>query len=365
MVVQGDQQHFTFHTGLPEGTDFAPVIQERIGATVDIEVSAVKSWKLHLLVADRYRDRAGAAGRRRRTLGDPTRRSRNEHRHRRRDRPRVETGRNLEGWGGPGLLDSYENDRRQVGQRNIRASEYAALGTAEWRKASTDKVAERLREGARIRSQVAELADGTPEKGPRDGRIELGYRYLDSPLVGYSTAEETEDGYSYAYHPRSDPVTGSRTRGAADGSALHDHLGLATTYAARRHCRGHQELEQAIRATGAPVKVHQFPEPHLRKVYGADLILLQAGSARRLAWRHGAGRCHRARRTRHRPSAPSGPPGWPGRPPRGRRRISGTSRRTAWRASSCRGLTDAMPRNPNGNVQKQKRGQRVIRLAEW
>jgi 2-polyprenyl-6-methoxyphenol hydroxylase-like FAD-dependent oxidoreductase len=34
----------------------------------------------------------------------------------------------LEGWGGPELLDSYEVERRQVGERNIGASRYATLG---------------------------------------------------------------------------------------------------------------------------------------------------------------------------------------------------------------------------------------------
>lgn len=56
LVVEGDQQHFTFHSGLPEDTDFAPVIQAKIGVPVELEVLAVTSWTLHLLVADRYRD---------------------------------------------------------------------------------------------------------------------------------------------------------------------------------------------------------------------------------------------------------------------------------------------------------------------
>src|SRR5260221_3850737 len=33
----------------------------------------------------------------------------------------------LQGWGGPGLLDSYESERRQVGERHVRASRYASL----------------------------------------------------------------------------------------------------------------------------------------------------------------------------------------------------------------------------------------------
>jgi 2-polyprenyl-6-methoxyphenol hydroxylase-like FAD-dependent oxidoreductase len=34
----------------------------------------------------------------------------------------------LDGWGGPELLDPYEIERRQLGERNIGASRYATLG---------------------------------------------------------------------------------------------------------------------------------------------------------------------------------------------------------------------------------------------
>ena len=39
----------------------------------------------------------------------------------------------LQGWGGPGLLASYETERRQVGERNVGASRYASLGRRKWR----------------------------------------------------------------------------------------------------------------------------------------------------------------------------------------------------------------------------------------
>lgn len=284
MVVQGDQRHFTFHTGLPEDTDFVPVIQERIGVPVDIEILAVTSWKLHLLVADRYRDRrvllAGDAAHlvipqgglgMNTGIGDAA------------DLAWKLAG-TIEGWGGPGLLDSYENDRRQVGQRNIRASEYASLGTAEWRRASTDKVAEDSEEGARTRARVAELAAVHQKKGHEMVGIELGYRYLDSPIVDYSTADDAEDGYSYEYSPNADAGYRLPHLWLADGSALHDHLGrgynlirLAGTAVDT------SELEAAFAATGAPLEVHKFPEPHLRKIYGADLILLRPDL--HVAWR--------------------------------------------------------------------------------
>src|ERR1700721_441033 len=43
----------------------------------------------------------------------------------------------LAGWGGPGLLDSYERERRQIGLRNVRASGAAMDGRTSWRAAAT------------------------------------------------------------------------------------------------------------------------------------------------------------------------------------------------------------------------------------
>jgi 2-polyprenyl-6-methoxyphenol hydroxylase-like FAD-dependent oxidoreductase len=286
MVVQSDQRHFTFHTGLPEDTDFAAVIQAKIGTTVNLEVLAVNSWTLHLLVADRYRagrvliagDAAhlvipqGGLGMNT-GIGDAT------------DLAWKLAG-TLDGWGGPGLLDSYEIDRRQVALRNVRASKYAALGTAEWRKASTDEVGDDTPRGARIRGKVAELADVHQRKGHEMSGIELGYRYVDSPVISYSAAEETDDGFSYTYRPRSEPGFRLPHMWCADGTALHDHLGPG--YNLLRLVGTDTDtgkLEQAIRDTGAPVTVHQFDEPDLRKIYGADLLLLRPDL--HIAWRGG------------------------------------------------------------------------------
>ncbi|WP_205346978.1 FAD-dependent monooxygenase [Pseudonocardia broussonetiae] len=284
MVVQGDQRHFTFHTGLPEDTDFVPVIREKIGAPVEVEVLAVTSWTLHLLVADRYRDgRVLLAGDSAHLvipqgglgmntgIGDAT------------DLAWKLAG-TLQGWGGPGLLDSYENDRRQVALRNVQASEYAATGTAQWRAASTDQVAQDTPEGARVRAQVRELADVHQRKGHEMTGIELGYRYLGSPVISYRPTDPSDDGFAYTYRPRSEPGFRLPHLCCADGRSVHDLLGdgysllrLAGTTADT------EKLEAGIRGTGARLDVLDLPEPHLREAYGADLLLLRPDL--HVAWR--------------------------------------------------------------------------------
>jgi 2-polyprenyl-6-methoxyphenol hydroxylase-like FAD-dependent oxidoreductase len=282
MVVQSDQRRFTFHTGLPADADFARVIRDKIGVPVDLEVVSVNEWKLHLLLADRYRDgRVLLAGDAAHLLI-----------------PQGGLGMNtgigdaidlawklagtLAGWGGPGLLDSYEIERRQVGERNVRASQYAAEATAEWRKASTAAVADDTDEGRAIRAAVAREADVHHRKSHEMRGVELGYRYLGSPLI--PSDGDADDGFAYAYTPSARAGHRLPHMWLEDGRALHDEIGDG--YALLRLGGTTQDtgpLEEAVRGTGAPLQVIEDAGSSLREVYGDDLLLLRPDL--HVAWR--------------------------------------------------------------------------------
>jgi 2-polyprenyl-6-methoxyphenol hydroxylase-like FAD-dependent oxidoreductase len=285
LVVQGDQRHFTFHSGLRADTDFVSVIEQKIGCPVDIEILAVTSWTLHLLLAEEYRDGrvllAGDAAHlvipqgglgMNTGIGDAMDLS-------------WKLAGTLAGWGGPGLLDSYETDRRQVGERNLRASEYAALGTAEWRKASTDQVAEDSPQGARVRTMIRELADVHQRKGHEMTGIELGYRYVGSPVISYEGDEDPDDGFAYTYLPRAEAGFRLPHMWCADGTALHDRIDDSgfTLLRLGGTAADTGKLEVAVRDCGARLTVHELPERQLRRVYGADLLLLRPDL--HIAWR--------------------------------------------------------------------------------
>jgi hypothetical protein len=85
-------------------------------------------------------------------------------------------------------------------------------------------VADDTEEGAGIRARVRELADVHQRKGHEMTGIELGYRYLDSPIIGYDASDEPDDGFAYTYVPRSEPWFRLPHQWRADGSALHDQL---------------------------------------------------------------------------------------------------------------------------------------------
>src|SRR5260221_14749614 len=54
----------------------------------------------------------------------------------------------LQGWGGPALLDSYESERRQIGERNLGASRYASLGRRKWHAQYRPNILENTPQGA-------------------------------------------------------------------------------------------------------------------------------------------------------------------------------------------------------------------------
>src|SRR4051812_18260836 len=269
MVVQSDQRHFTFHTGLPADADFAAVIREKLGVPVELEVLSVNDWTLHLLLAERYRagrvliagDAAhlvipqGGLGMNT-GIGDAV------------DLAWKLAG-TLAGWGGPRLLASYERERRQVGARNLRASGFAARGTAEWRKASTAEVADATPAGAAVRAAVARAADVHHRKSHEMRGIEQGYRYCGSPLIRYADGDG-DDGYAYAYTPSAAPGHRLPHVWRDDGAALHDQIGDGYTLL-RLGAAAHDTaaLEAAVRAGGAPLQVLDVPDARVREVCGA------------------------------------------------------------------------------------------------
>jgi len=283
LVVQSDQRHFTFHTWLPAGSDFAAAIKEKIGAPVDLEVLSVNDWKLHLLLAERYRSgRVFLAGDAAHLvipqgglgmntgIGDAVDLA-------------WKLAATLEGWGGPALLDSYEIERRQVAERNVRAAGYAARGTAQWREVSTAAVLEDSDEGRRVREAVARAADVHHRKSHEMRGIEQGYRYVGSPVIEYAGGDE-DDGYSYTYEPSAAPGYRLPHVWLDDGAALHDRLGDGFTLLRLAGTRADTSaLERALAEAGAPLDVLTRPEPRLREAYGADLLLLRPDL--HVAWR--------------------------------------------------------------------------------
>jgi 2-polyprenyl-6-methoxyphenol hydroxylase-like FAD-dependent oxidoreductase len=164
----------------PDKVDVERLFAEVVGKPIPHEIISVRRWSARNVVADRYQVGAiflagdaahlnhPAAGLGLNTgLGDA-----------------VDLGWKLDGalagWGGPGLLASYEIERRPVGQRNVG---HADLSHANDRNQKPDPaIAADSPQGAAARREMgAAIVRAQTRKFVTDG-IALGYRYEPSPI---------------------------------------------------------------------------------------------------------------------------------------------------------------------------------------
>jgi hypothetical protein len=181
----------------------------------------------------------------------------------------------LQGWGGPGLLASYEIERRQIGARNVAASRYALGGRRAWRAAYRPNICDDTAEGAQIRNRLAQIANLEQRKSNEMIGAELGYRYIGSPII-WPEAGEGPDHDLMDYVPTTWPGARLPHLWLADGSALHDQLGMGYTLLRLKGAGADTAvLEAGFAAIGAPLDVLDIQDERLRDVYGYDLLLLR------------------------------------------------------------------------------------------
>ena len=189
LIVQDSTRHFTMHSVVEQDSDMTTMFERTVGVPVKYEMLYVGQWRPNLLLADTYGEGrvflagdavhlvipAGALGMNT-GVGDAIDLS-------------WKLAGTLRGWGGPNLLKSYEIERRQVGERNVAASRYAASGRRKWREAWKPDIRDNTPQGAETRANLARIADEESRKTYEMVGAELGYRYVGSPLIA---TEETE-----------------------------------------------------------------------------------------------------------------------------------------------------------------------------
>jgi 2-polyprenyl-6-methoxyphenol hydroxylase-like FAD-dependent oxidoreductase len=282
IIAQGCRTEFTLHTSLPPDTDFEPVIRDLIGFPCEIEIRHVVQWRQHLLVAERYREgRVFLAGDSIH-LVIPT------------GGLGMNTGVGdafdlswklagvIKGWGGPGLLDGYEQERRPIGMRNRDAAGWAAAGVPIWRRLIAPHVRDDTPEGAALRAEIAASASVNHRRMHDMRGVEFGYSYAGSPLIAYEPDNIPEwDTCKYTPHTR--PGIRIPHMWLKDGRALQDLLGDWYTLLGLEGNCATEALEKAFAGFGAPLKVLRLDEPHIREVYDCSLLLLRPDL--HIAWR--------------------------------------------------------------------------------
>jgi len=274
LILQDDTRHFTLHSVVEKDEDMAAMFEKTIAMPLPYEMQWVGEWRQNLLLADRYADgRVFLAGDAVHLMiptgglgmnsgvGDA-----------------IDLGwklaATLKGWGGPGLLASYETERRPVGQNNVAASRFASTGRRKWRSQIRPDVRYNAPEGADERARLVAIADVEQRKSNEMTGAELGYFYV-SPLIASEPGEPPP--YDFIeYKPSTLPGVRLPHAWLEGGVAMQDRIGDGYTLLRLGGSKADATaLKKAFAAIGAPFTVLDIPDQAARDVYARDLLLIR------------------------------------------------------------------------------------------
>jgi 2-polyprenyl-6-methoxyphenol hydroxylase-like FAD-dependent oxidoreductase len=274
LIMQDSTKHWTLHSAVDSDEEMRPRFEQTVGIPVKFEMLSCAPWRQNLLLADEYgRGRVFLAGDAvhlviptgglgmNSGVGDAVDLS-------------WKLAATLQGWGGPQLLASYQVERRQIGERNVGASRYATIGRRKWRSMWKPNIREDTAEGRQTREILAHIADIEQRKSNEMIGAELGYRYVDSPII--CDIPGGPEHLFREYVPSTWPGARLPHVWLDEGIALHDRIpdGYAIVKLGRTTVDV-SGLKRAIQSYGAPVTVLEIPDRVPREVYGYDLLLLR------------------------------------------------------------------------------------------
>ncbi|HEY4277826.1 MAG TPA: FAD-dependent monooxygenase [Conexibacter sp.] len=284
-AIDGEELWVSHHHFPPtvDPSQFEPreLLEQTLGRSIDFETVAVIPWRAKAMVAEHYRservflagdaahDWVPAAGFGMNAgLGDA-----------------VDLGWKLaavlNGWGGDGLLDAYEAERRSLGDTVSRA--LGAVGGSLFTLEPRMRVDEPGEAGERARE---ELREGIPmaENGFHHAvGLNFGFQYS-SPIVVSDGSEPAQFSIA-AYDPDGRPGRRLPHLRLADGTPLFDHLGPELTLLRiGADAPVAAALLEAAAVRGVPLIELLVPDAsEARALFGARLLLVRPDQ--HIAWR--------------------------------------------------------------------------------
>ena len=274
LIMQDSTKHWTLHSIVDTNEEMNAAFERTVGVPIKYEMLSCDPWRQNLLLADGYgKDRVFL-------VGDAVHLV----------IPTGGLGMNsgvadaidlswklaatLRGWGGPNLLKSYEIERRQVGERNVGASRYATLGRRKWRSLWRPNIRDNTPAGEQSRYVLSTMADIEQRKSNEMIGAELGYRYVDSPVI--CSIPGGPELLFREYHPTTWPGARLPHVWRDDGTPMQDQIPDGYTILKLGRTKADASgLEKAIRSLGAPTAVLDVPDRVAREIYGYDLILIR------------------------------------------------------------------------------------------
>jgi 2-polyprenyl-6-methoxyphenol hydroxylase-like FAD-dependent oxidoreductase len=265
----------------PDKVDVERLFAEVVGKQIPHEIISVRRWTARNVVADRYH--AGAIF----LAGDAA------HLNHPASGLGLNTGLGdavdlgwkldgaLAGWGGPGLLPSYEIERRPVGQRNVG---HADVSHANDRNQTPDPaIADDSPQGARARRDMGDaIVRAQTRKFVTDG-IALGYRYEPSPICWPDGSPAPPDSVS-EYHPTTRPGSRAPHAWLGDDRSIIDMFGCGFTLLRFGEAAPDaQPIAQGFARRAVPLTVTTIMDPAIGQLYERRLVLVRPDG--HVAWR--------------------------------------------------------------------------------
>ena len=305
LISQDELETFTVHLGLPVEADTSAldpyqVIYQVLGGSltpykvqVD-EIIVSNTWYPKICIADGYRSRGGAG--RVFLAGDSA------HQNVPTGGYGMNTGLGdafdiawklaavLQGYGGEGLLHSYETERRPVATRNIaRSGELMAVHMAVWewvRESSTEALLD-LQDKEGLHARIAEhYAKNDGEN--KDLGVEMDYRFENSPVIVPDTSNTASSAWkARSYIPTTKP--GHRAPhvllNSSETTSIFDLYGPHFTIVEFGVERAVSIVFQAAAAQlGIPLKVVLLAgQDRCRSIWECDVVLIRPDGY--VAWR--------------------------------------------------------------------------------
>lgn len=186
----------------------------------------------------------------------------------------------LAGWAGPGLLASYETERRPVAQRNLQQTSRNVRNTAFQPVAA---VGEDTAEGERERLELGDRFRRDASRRHQHFGMAFGHRYHPSPICWpEETAQPTEDLGNYA--PGTRPGERAPHAFLADGRSTIDLFGEGFTLL-RLGAEGPEPapFSEAAVHRGVPFQAVAIDDPEICTLYERNLVLVRPDG--HVAWR--------------------------------------------------------------------------------
>jgi 2-polyprenyl-6-methoxyphenol hydroxylase-like FAD-dependent oxidoreductase len=274
LIMQDSTRHWTLHSVLDSDEKMTAEFERTIGFPVKYQMLSCAPWRQNLLLADRYgKGRVFLAGDAvhlviptgglgmNSGVGDAIDLS-------------WKLAATLAGWGGPNLLKSYEIERRQIGERNVGASRYATLGRRKWRAMWRPEIREDSPAGIEAHRKLSAVADIEQRKSNEMIGAELGYRYVDSPII--CNVPGGPEHLFREYQPSTWPGARLPHVWLADGTPMQDRIpdgySILKLGGTKADARG---LQSALRDRGMPVTVIEIGDARAREIYECDLVLVR------------------------------------------------------------------------------------------